>query len=77
MPHFKLIVIRKDGIHYESTFGGWHAETAAYATTNTVKADTKTLMSALYSGRTSKNSDDIVWEVIAMYVAPNGAGDPA
>lgn len=61
MSHFKLTVVRKDGITHESTFGGWFAETAVHKFFDEMKGNGRTLAAVIYEGVQSPNSSDIVW----------------
>lgn len=61
MTHFKLTVIRTDGIAHTSEFSGWHAETAYCRFFKEACEDERTLVAVVFEGVKSQNSSDIVW----------------
>jgi hypothetical protein len=71
MSHFKISVVRRDGVSHESTFGGWFAETAMIAQLEAVKADKKTLFVATFEGIERDGIDGIAWAVRGTFTAAN------
>jgi hypothetical protein len=61
MTHFKLVVVRKDGISHDSQFSGWHAETAMCRFFKEATEDKRTLVAVVYEGVQSPHSSDIQW----------------
>jgi hypothetical protein len=61
MTHFKLTVVRIDGLTHESEFSGWHAETAMIRFRDEAKGDKRTLAYSVFEGEKSPHSSDIVW----------------
>lgn len=62
----KLVVVRTDAINHESTFTGWHSETASMRCFNEAKADKRTLYAAWFIG----NENSVAkcdWEIRAQW----------
>lgn len=76
MSHFKISVIRRDGVAHESTFGGWFAETAMIAQLDAVKADPKTLFVATFDGVERAGIDKIAWAVRGTFAASTDNKSP-
>lgn len=54
----KLVVVRSDGIHYESEFAGWHSETSSMTAFNEAKDDKRVIYAAWFIGDMDSRS---VW----------------
>lgn len=67
--NFKLVVIRADGLSYESTFGGWHAETACFHFYNVLQEDKRVIAAYVFDGHKSEHSSDIVYYPRTAYKA--------
>lgn len=61
MTHFKLTVVRKDGITHSSEFSGWFAEPAMCNYFKQATEDSRTLVAVVYEGAKSDNSSEIIW----------------
>lgn len=61
MSNFKLVVVRTDGLHHDSTFAGWHSETTMIAAWRSTLEDKRTLFAVWFDGEQSAHSSDCVW----------------
>jgi hypothetical protein len=70
MSNCKLVIVRTDGLYYESVFTGWDAETAMISLFSSKASDPRTLAAFWFDGQAPTDTcPDWRWEECRTYIA--------